>query len=338
MALNNVDLYRIDGTIGSVSNIQTAAINDGPIGGTRNRIINGDMRIDQRGVGTGGVAVPNATATYPVDRFYVYEDTAAVLSCANGTGPDNSLRNASVAVTTSGSATSGQLAVFRYRIEGLNVNDFLYGTADALDSVLSFWVQSSVPGTYCVAFSNNAQNRSYVVEYTISVANTWEEKIILIPGDVSGTWLTDTNIGIQVTWDLGSGSGFNGTSATWQATSKTRTTNQTNWINNALATFRLSGVQLELGTVATPFERRSFGQELTLCQRYYQLFGDYGFVVANGSNTGNVQFSGLLMTPMRATPTKNGATGTAMSIAGAAWVVSVPPGGSASVASLSAEL
>ena len=309
-------------------------INGGPIAGSRNRIMNGDMRVDQRYSGA-GTSVVNGTATYPVDRFYIFENTSAVLSCQQGPGPDNSLKNASVQVGTAGSATSAQLAVFRQRIEGQNVSDFLYGTASAISSTLSFWVQSSVPGIYCVSLSNNAQDRSYVVEYIIAAANTWEKKTILIPGDVSGTWLTDNNIGIQLTWDLGSGSDYNGTNSAWQAGIETRTTNQTNWINNAAATFRLSGVQLETGNVATPFERRSYGQELALCQRYYQTFG---VNVANGPNAANVQFSGLLSVPMRATPLIITPVGTSMGVTEIRWAVSVPPGGSSSAAALSADL
>jgi len=272
--ITDINTTRISGV--STAGITTAyigAINDGPISGARNRIINGDMRIDQRNAGT-SVTVADATATFGVDRFRFTESTSAS-SCTvqqvsdAPTGFTNSLK---ITVGTGGSASAAQVAQLTHPIEGYNWADLLYGSSSAKFFTIQFWVKSSLTGTYCFSIFNSAGNRSYVAEYTIIAANTWEYKTITVAGDTTGTWLTTNGVGAFINWDFGGGSNFNVTANTWGTTSyASRTTNQVNWISNSGATFYLTGVQLESGTVATPFERRSYGQELALCERYYQI-------------------------------------------------------------------
>ena len=282
---------------GSFSGISTAgittayigSINDGPISGARNRIINGDMRLDQRNAGT-SVTVADATATFGVDRFRFTESTSAS-SCTvqqvsdAPTGFTNSLK---ITVGTGGSASAGQVAQLCHPIEGYNWADLLYGSSSAKFFTIQFWVKSSLTGTYCFSIFNSAGNRSYVAEYTIIAANTWEYKTITVAGDTTGTWLTTNGAGAFINWDFGGGSNFNVTANTWGTTSyASRTTNQVNWISNSGATFYLTGVQLESGTVATPFERRSYGQELALAQRYYCKSFNIETAPANGITTGD---------------------------------------------------
>jgi hypothetical protein len=271
MPLNNVDLYRVDGSLGSVSNIQTAAINGGPISGTRNRIINGDMRIDQRNAAT-EVTLATGSTTYCLDRWAANKDTASAVVKVQQSliAPARFTNSHLVTVSTGASAGASDQNVLQQIIEGYNAADFAWGTANAQSVTVGFWVRSSVTGTYGVSFSNSAANRSYLATYTVSAANTFEYKSLTIPGDTTGTWLATNGIGIRVRWDFGSGSAKQGTSGAWGTTLFNTTSAQANVIGTTGATFYITGIQLEPGTVATPFERRSYGQELALCQRYYQ--------------------------------------------------------------------
>ena len=234
----------------------------------KNRIINGAMVIDQRNAG----AAISTTGGYPVDRFQMALTAAigstftAQQSSTAATGFTNSFV---WTVGTAGTATGTQSARFDQQIEGYNVADMGFGAAGASTFTLSFWVRSSVTGTYCVFFNNSALDRSYVAQYTISAANTWEQKTITVSGDTSGTWLKTNGSGIRVGWDLGSGSDRNTTAGAWASGFFTRTSSQTNFIGNAGATFYITGVQLEKGIVSTPFDFRPYTTELQLAQRYY---------------------------------------------------------------------
>ena len=248
----------------------------------RNRIINGDMRIDQRNTGA-STSVSAGATFYGVDRFAGFFGASAT-GCTTqqaSTAPAGFINSFKFAVGTGASSSSGQTAWIGQRIEGLNVADLGWGTANAKTVTLSFYVYASATGTYCVFLTNSAGDRSYVATYTISSANTWEQKTITIAGDTSGTWLTTNGIGVSVRWDLGSGSSYNtATTSAWQAGDYRNTSSQVNVIGTSSATFYITGVQLEEGSVATPFEHRQYGQELALCQRYY-----YVLSAASNQNT-----------------------------------------------------
>jgi hypothetical protein len=238
--------------------------------GFRNRIINGDMRIDQRNAGasvTGGVGY-----TFPVDRFRFYSASASKLSGQRSTvapnGFTNSMLLTSLAATT---PAAGDEYHATQNIEGFNVADLGFGTASAQSVTLSFEVRSSLTGTFAGSLSNANGSRAYVFTYTISAANTWEQKTITVAGDTSGTWGTENGTGLRVLWDLGSGSNYNGTAGVWAGSFVTRTSGAVSVVGTSGATFYITGVQLEAGAVATPFERRPYGTELALCQRYFEV-------------------------------------------------------------------
>jgi hypothetical protein len=231
-------------------------------------IINGAMRIHQR---TGTISATG----YLVDRFSCTEQTSATFTGSQSTTAPAGFTNSSlITIGTGASATSTQYAIIVQNIEGNNIASLGFGTSDAENVTLSFWVRSSVTGTFCASIKNSAANRAYIKEYTISVADTWEYKTLTFPGDTTGTWLTDNGIGIRLAFDLGSGSGTpTGAGDSWITTNATRTSSQTDFVSNSGATFYLTGVKLESGDTATPFDHRSYGEELALCQRYYEVTG-----------------------------------------------------------------
>jgi len=234
----------------------------------KNRLINGAMEIDQRNAGA-SVSNPAATETYVLDRWSIYGASASKFTGQQSTTVPSNYKN-SFLLTSSAATTpgAGDTYGFRQKIEGLNVADLGFGSATAQTVTLSFWVRSSITGTYAVSILNSALNRSYVGTYTISAANTWEQKSITIAGDTSGTWLTTNGTGLDIWWDLGSGSNFNATAGVWNGSTATRTSSSSNWIGTSGATLYITGVQLEVGSTATPFERRLYNQELANCQRY----------------------------------------------------------------------
>ena len=246
----------------------------------RNRIINGDMRIDQRN--NGASVTLGAGGTYTLDRYRCYSEAASKLSIQQDTdaptGFKNSLKATSLSAYSVG--TNEIFGVFQ-NIEGFNTADLGFGASGASTVTLSFWVKSSLTGTFGGSLNNNGFTRAYPFTYTISSANTWEQKSVTIVGDTSGTWLTNNGTGISVFLGLGAGSGRSGTAGAWTGTGLVFSpTGAVSLVGTNGATFYITGVQLEAGSVATPFERRPYGTELALCQRYYQLlsgtFTDYG--------------------------------------------------------------
>jgi hypothetical protein len=278
----------------------------------RNRIINGDMRIDQRNAG----AAVTTSNTFVVDRFNVSEVTDGDYSGQqDSSAPVGFVNSLKLTTTTAdGTLTTNQNYTLRHRIEGTNVADLAWGTANAKTVTLSFWVRSSLTGTFGGSFRNSATDRSYPFTYSISVADTWEYKTVTIPGDTSGTWLTTTGVGIRIDFGLGVGPDRSGTAGAWAGANYQSATGATSVIGTLNATWYITGVQLEVGSVATPFERRPFGTELALCQRYYQ---HYGGASSTGGLATAFEFDGLygagvgnglsvafpLPVVMRATPT-----------------------------------
>jgi len=257
------------------------SLNSGPISGTRNRIINGDMRIDQRNAGA-SVTPADGVITYITDRWFVFEDTDGTVSAQRSTvAPDGFSYSLLVTVTsTDSSLAATQRTVIEQRVEGFNFADFAFGTASAKTVAVSFWVRSSVTGTFGGVLKNGTINRAYVFSFTVANANTWEYKTVTIPGDTSGTWETGNGVGCHLGFGLATGSSYSAAAGSWGSTDVSGVTGGVNLMATNGATFYVTGVQLEPGTVATPFERRSYGQELALCQRYYALTqaktGGYG--------------------------------------------------------------
>jgi hypothetical protein len=237
----------------------------------KNRIINGDMRIDQRNNGA-AVTINALLNIYTLDRWVARgESTDGAYTAQRSTlAPSGFSNSLGITVTTAdASIGSTQLYTLSQFVEGFNTADFAWGTAGAQTVTLSFWVRSSVTGTFSGAVRNSAADRSYLFTFSISSANTWEQKTVTIPGDTSGTWLADNGVGIRVTFSLGAGSSFTSSAGSWQSGNFLGATGAVNLIATNGATFYITGVQLEVGSVATPFERRPYGTELALCQRYF---------------------------------------------------------------------
>jgi hypothetical protein len=269
----------------------------------KNRIINGDMRIDQRYEGAAAGASING---YVVDRWQVLQSTAGKLNAGRNLGsvtPPAGFTNYLGAQSQSAySLAASDYFTFTQVIEGLNASDLAWGTASAQSVTLSFSVRSSLTGTFSGTLKNGAQNRSYPFTYSITSANTWTSVSITIPGDTSGTWASDNTAGIYVNFSLGAGSTFSGTAGAWASANLIGANGGTSVVGTNAATFYITGVQLETGTTASPFERRSYGLELGLCQRYAAvglLAYQQGYIASGGY----LGVSVTLPARMRTTPT-----------------------------------
>ena len=249
-----------------------SSVNGGPIAGSRNRIINGDMRIDQRNAGA-SVTPALGGFVYTVDRWnaYVTQNSKCTIQQNAGsvTPPVGFTNYLGVTSSSAYSIGSTDLFLLNQAVEGFNTADLAWGTANAKTVALSFWVRSSLAGTFGGALLNNAADRSYPFSYSIPTANTWTQISVTIAGDTTGTWLTTNGLGIRVAFGFGVGSTYSATAGSWAAGQYWSATGATSVVGTSGATFYITGVQLEPGSTATPFERRSYGQELALCQRYY---------------------------------------------------------------------
>jgi hypothetical protein len=236
----------------------------------KNRILNGDMRIDQRNA---GASVTANDEIFGVDRWKFRVSQSSKLTAQQNAGSVTSAVGFInyLGVTSSSAFSSAASDFFNLQqlIEGLNFSDLGWGSSDAKSITISFFVRSSLTGTFSLSVCNSAANRNYIATYTVSSADTWEQKTITIAGDTTGTWLTTNGIGAQLRFDLGSGSNFNGTAGSWGSSNLLRTSGSQSVVGTNGATFYITGVQLEVGSVATPFERRPYGMELMLCQRYF---------------------------------------------------------------------
>ena len=240
----------------------------------KNRIINGAMVIDQRNNGASVSATLGVL--YTLDRFLSVTTVAAKFTvqqnAASVTPPVGFTNYLGVTSSSAYSVLSSDYFTIQQAIEGYNISDLAWGTASAATVTLSFWVRSSLTGTFGGAIYNSAGDRSYPFTYTINAANTWEQKSITIPGDTSGTWLTTNGVGMRINWGLGVGSTDSGTAGAWTGSLKRSATGATSVVGTNGATFYITGVQLEKGSTATAFDYRPYGTELALCQRYLPAF------------------------------------------------------------------
>lgn len=299
----------INGTTGIVAPAFDGAVDAADLTGTvpssavpyvsgRNRIINGDMRIDQRNAGASLNIDPTSSGdVYTLDRFkvglfgttYAANPISAQRVSDAPSGFTNSLKVTSAATITPDSNRLGSFIT--HQLEGFNVADFAWGTASAATVTLSFWVKASKTGTMSVSFENSAPDRSYLTTVSISAANTWERKTVTISGDTSGTWLTNASLGISLKFGLmTNGSWLAGVGGSWSGTRAIVSTSQTNFIAASSDNVSITGVQLEAGSIATPFERRLYGDELARCQRYYERvngFDENSLTFCGNTTSGN---------------------------------------------------
>ena len=241
--------------------------------GRRNIIINGAMQVAQRGTSSTSTS---GIAYHTVDRFNFRGQSTGVFSIAQVTdSPDDFYYSTKITVTTPDTSIGGgqRYWVTSY-LEGNTVSHLNFGTSSAKTVTLSFYVKSSLTGTFSGGLVNSSFDRAQAFTYTISSANTWERKTVSISGDTSGTWLATTGIGLSVSFDLGAATNRQQSAGAWTASGSVAATGASQVIANNGATWQITGVQLEVGSTATPFEHRSFGEELQLCKRYFQVLAD----------------------------------------------------------------
>lgn len=270
-----VDTAQLSPSLTNVPFFGGSTIGAGNATGMKNRIINGGMVIDQRNAG----ASVDANGAFPVDRFPLFNGgVASKFTAQRSTTIPAGFSNSVVLTSTSTySISSSDRFGIRHAIEGFNVADLGWGTANAKTITISFWVRSSLTGTFGGSITNGGGNRSYPFTYTISSANAWEQKSVTVAGDTSGTWATDNTAGIQLYFGIGVGSTFSGAAGTWASANYFSATGATSVVGTNGATFYITGVQLEEGNAATSFEFRPYGTELALCQRYYAKLSGGGF-------------------------------------------------------------
>jgi len=309
-----------DGILGNINTVGVCtfasvkgvtSINSGQLGGSRNVIINGAMVVNQRGfTGTAGTTTNGA---YTTDRFVMEHSMDGAVSAGQTTMNSTVGGNAYAdgfnsalhyrVTTADASIAAGQYVLIRQYIEGFNLQGFKKGTANAQQYTLSFWVRSSLTGTYIAELEDFDNIRTVSKSYTIDTANTWEKKTLTYPADTTGVFDNDNGGSLSVNWWFAAGSTFtSGTlNTSWATrTGASRADGQVNFLATAGNNFFLTGVQLEVGATATEFERRSFPQELALCQRYYET----GRSWAGGRHNDNIAIiTAVYKVTKRAAPT-----------------------------------
>jgi hypothetical protein len=251
--------------------------------GRRNLIINGSALISQRGTSAAGADAYGGVVSCDQWKSFVNggsgSGAAFTLQQESSVVPNNFITSLKVNQTGATTLTGVNYNLIANYIEGYRVAHLGFGTSAAKTITLSFWIRSSITGTFGGALSNSAQDRSYPFQYTINSVNTWERKTITIPGDTTGTWIKDSGRGFELFFSLGTGPSYSGPAGAWAGATYISATGVNNWVGQS-STFYITGVQLEEGKNATEFEHRSYGEELALCQRYYQEIG-------NGNNGAN---------------------------------------------------
>ena len=267
---------KLTGALPAISGANLTSVN-AVNSGRKNMIINGDMMIDQRNA---GASATTTASVYMADRFQLYASTINNAQTYQQVAEAPAGFNKSLKITNSSTAqAAGSNALFtpRQRIEGYNIAHLNWGTSDAQTVTISFWVKASVTGTYPLAINNGNFDRSFVTNYTVSVANTWEKKTATIAGDTSGTWAVDNTTSMIIMFSLDTNTTYQtSTVDAWQATAARGTSSDVHFLATASATWQITGIQMETGSVATDFEYRSYGEELALCQRYFEKLGRGG--------------------------------------------------------------
>lgn len=299
-----VDTAQLSPSLTNVPFFGGSTLGAGNATGMKNRLINGGMVLDQRNAGAS--ITLSGTAQYSTDRWKCRLDASSSSTVQQVSdvpvGFNNSLK---VTIGTGAAPSSSQLGWVNQAIEGYNIADLGWGTANAKTVTVSFWVKSSVTGIFSGAVKN-ASTSSYVFQYTVSSANTWEQKSVTIAGDTANTWVADNGFGIAVVFDLGTGTTYQTAAGAWSNGNYFSATGSTALCATSGATWQVTGVQLEEGNAATSFEFRDYGRELALCQRYFQKV-DYKH--NNGGLGANWYLYNIpLLVEMRAPPTLSAAT------------------------------
>jgi hypothetical protein len=310
-------LSKIKGSQLSDDSITVDQIADTAVHGRRNLIINGAMQVSQRGTSS------TSSGVHTCDRWNVNFQTfdqLAITQSQSTTAPSGFANSLKVEVTTAETAQADdELLYIRTRLEAQDLQRLNYGESSAKALTLSFWVRSSLTGKYSVLVYQDDAIRSVTESFNISTADTWEYKTITIDGDTSGTIDNNNGPGISIYFTLSSGGNFAGTPHSgWGAYSATDDFSFSDQVDFAAqtGTFYITGLQLEVGDTATPFEHRSFGEELALCNRYYYVLGD-GSISSNsllgngfGWASGQVELVVNYPVQMRSAPTLKQPSGT----------------------------
>ena len=272
--------------------------------GRKNLLINGDHNVDQR---NGGSAITPTHNQKITDRWRCeLAQSSKYTAQQSGTAPDGFRKSLKITSSSAYNPGASDYFLITQDIEGYTASRAAFGTSSAKPVTLSFWVRSSLTGTFACSIRNKDFNRTHIKEYTISSADTWEYKTLTFPGITDGTWETGSNQGIRVNWSLGAGTNYHATPNTTLNTNDYATAASTNVVSTNGATWYMTGAQFEIGRNGTEFEYRSFGEELALCQRYYYDYpkGNTYNIIANGfaNTSSNSLFHFQFPVPMRTAP------------------------------------